>query len=186
MQRLSNGTQVASLPVPIAISGTPGFATAGNPETPLPASEWDADQYNRMQEEIIAPILATGLALDPNNNAQLLAAIKLLINQSFIGSLTNPGYMKIPIVGNPLILQWCRNLTSTVNSAGAGTVTFTFPVAFTTVVLGYSYVLTDEASAYNNWTGVADAPTLAAQTMNILTSAPAGSLCAFSGFVIGV
>ena len=76
MQRLSNGTQVASLPTPIVISGTPGFATAGNPETPLPASEWDADQYNRIQEEIIAPILAAGIALDPSNNAQLLAAIQ--------------------------------------------------------------------------------------------------------------
>jgi hypothetical protein len=77
MQRLANGTQVASLPAPIAESGTPGFATAGNPASSpvvLP-SIWDADQYNRIQEELIAVILAAGLTLDPNNNSQLLLAL---------------------------------------------------------------------------------------------------------------
>jgi hypothetical protein len=94
MQRLANGTQVSGLPTPIVESGTPGYATAGNPATSLPASEWDADQYNRMQEELTAPVLAAGLTLDPNNNGQLLEAIpiiatgRLLATQKLTGTGT--------------------------------------------------------------------------------------------------
>lgn len=33
MHRLSNGKQIASLPTPAAVYGTPGYATTGNPGT---------------------------------------------------------------------------------------------------------------------------------------------------------
>ncbi|HWX48115.1 MAG TPA: hypothetical protein VNZ61_08685 [Roseomonas sp.] len=78
MRRLANGTQVAALPTALAALGTPGFASRGDPAGGQEASVFDADQYNRIQEELVAPILAAGIALDGNNNAQLLAALRTL------------------------------------------------------------------------------------------------------------
>jgi hypothetical protein len=74
MHRLSNGTQVTSLPTPAAVSGTPGYATAGSPGV-TPASVIDPDAFNTHQEELIAVIAAAGITLDKTNNAQLLAAL---------------------------------------------------------------------------------------------------------------
>jgi hypothetical protein len=60
------------------VSGTPQYATAGNPATSTPATNFPAYQYNALQEELIAVIAAAGIAPDRTNNAQLLAAIKKL------------------------------------------------------------------------------------------------------------
>ncbi|WP_454825898.1 hypothetical protein [Paraburkholderia xenovorans] len=72
-------------------TGTPQFATDGNPATNIPATQWPAYQYNAIQEELIAVIKAVGLAPDRTNNAQLLAAIEALIQASapVIGSVRN-------------------------------------------------------------------------------------------------
>ncbi|WP_454825406.1 hypothetical protein [Paraburkholderia xenovorans] len=72
-------------------TGTPQFATDGNPATNIPATQWPAYQYNAIQEELIAAIKGAGLTPDRNNNAQLLAAIEALIQASapVIGSVRN-------------------------------------------------------------------------------------------------
>ncbi|MEF3068055.1 hypothetical protein V2W24_24690, partial [Pandoraea apista] len=79
MDRLiaSNTVPVGSGDVAPA-TGTPGQATDGNPATNTPATRFPAYAFNALQEEIIAAILAGGLALDRNNNGQLAAAIKLI------------------------------------------------------------------------------------------------------------
>jgi hypothetical protein len=68
-------------------TGTPGFATDGNPATNTPATQWPAYAFNAVQEELLAVIAAGGLAFNRNNNAQLLAAIQLLIPSNAPGRL---------------------------------------------------------------------------------------------------
>ena len=57
------------------VSGTPGYATDGNPAVDIPATRFPAYAFNAIQEEIIGVILDAGITLDKTNNAQLLAAI---------------------------------------------------------------------------------------------------------------
>lgn len=56
-----------------------GLFHDGNPATGLIGTFLAAIWHNAVQEEIIAPITAAGLTLDPTNNGQLLAAILALI-----------------------------------------------------------------------------------------------------------
>lgn len=55
--------------------GKHGF-TAGNPATGTPATQLSEIFFDSVQEEICAIIEAAGIALDPNNRAQLLAALR--------------------------------------------------------------------------------------------------------------
>lgn len=61
------------------VSGTPQFATNGNPALSIPATTWAAYQYNAIQEELIGVITGAGLSPDRTNNGQVIAAIKSLI-----------------------------------------------------------------------------------------------------------
>lgn len=60
-------------------SGKNGF-TGGNPQTGELPTALDADFFDSVQEEIARVIESAGLALDKNNNSQLLAAIKALVS----------------------------------------------------------------------------------------------------------
>jgi hypothetical protein len=77
MHRISNGSQVTSLPTPAAVTGTPGFATAGVVGSLAP-TVIDPDTFNTHQEELVGIVLAGALALDKTNNGQVLAALKVL------------------------------------------------------------------------------------------------------------
>jgi hypothetical protein len=57
-----------------------GLFVDGDPVGGQEATVVDAAWLNAMQEEPVRVILAAGLALDPNNNAQLYAALQLMIN----------------------------------------------------------------------------------------------------------
>lgn len=83
MQRLENGTQVASLPTPATPSGTPGYGTNGNPGGGVPASIFDADVFNLHQEEICTVISQAGIELDGTQTDQLYLAIEALIQLKF-------------------------------------------------------------------------------------------------------
>ncbi|CNJ10384.1 phage tail protein [Yersinia bercovieri] len=61
-------------------AGKNGF-TRGNPQTGVPATALDDDYFDAVQEEIAKVIESTGVALNKNNRAQLLAAIQHLITQ---------------------------------------------------------------------------------------------------------
>lgn len=61
-----------------------GFApgnlyTEGNPGLGVPATVVGAEEMNNIQEEIVAPILAAGIALDGGTTNQLLQALDILI-----------------------------------------------------------------------------------------------------------
>ena len=84
---------IASNSVPLAqadtapTTGTPQYATDGNPATNVPATLWPAYAFNALQDEIYNVIIAAGLT--PNRNAwnQLLTAIQSMLQ----GSTTNVG-----------------------------------------------------------------------------------------------
>lgn len=64
------------------VTGTPQYATNGNPVTNTPATDLPAYEFNAVISEIVGTIVGGGLAPDRTNNAQLLAAINKLIIQS--------------------------------------------------------------------------------------------------------
>jgi len=69
-------------------TGTPQFATDGNPASNTPATEWPAYQYNAFQEELVGAITAAGFVPDRTNNGQIAAAIKRL-GSSVVGLARN-------------------------------------------------------------------------------------------------
>lgn len=60
-------------------TGTPGFATDGNPATNTPATIWPAYQVNAFQEELMAVIAAANITPDRTKNNQVAAAITALL-----------------------------------------------------------------------------------------------------------
>lgn len=79
--------------------------TEGDPTIPVPATTVTDDWLNAVQEEAVAIILAAGMALDKNNNAQVLAAIQKLIADKTgiakvgVNGLVNPDGVTIRIDG---------------------------------------------------------------------------------------
>lgn len=61
-----------------------GLFTEGNQLDNVPATRITDDWMNAVQEEIVAVILAAGLALNKANNGQLLAAIQVLATQAVV------------------------------------------------------------------------------------------------------
>lgn len=81
MQRIDGSTRSATLPVPAATgagASSPGFFSRGDPLTGTPPTTLDADWANMIQEEIIAPVVAAGIAPDKADHGQLLAAMRAL------------------------------------------------------------------------------------------------------------
>lgn len=63
-------------------AGKNGY-TDGNPQVGTPATDLNAAMFDAMQEEICGVIEGAGIVLDPNDNAQLLAAFqKIIVNNS--------------------------------------------------------------------------------------------------------
>ncbi|WP_047258011.1 hypothetical protein [Chromobacterium subtsugae] len=84
----------------------------GNPATGALGTPLKGFWFNSIQAEVSAPILAAGLSLDPNNNAQLLQAIMILAN--------NPraGMVSVPVAG-------AANAALTMTQAGFGIINLT-------------------------------------------------------------
>lgn len=70
-------------------TGTPGQATSGNPATNTPATRLPAYAWNAIQEELMAILAAAGIVADRNNNAQVVAAIRRLVQSKAV--LTDTG-----------------------------------------------------------------------------------------------
>lgn len=77
MYRTDADGSVAVMPTPDPI-GTPGFYGPGNPSVGQQATVVSHEHLNAMQEEIAAVVEDVGIVLDKDDNAQLLAAIRLL------------------------------------------------------------------------------------------------------------
>jgi hypothetical protein len=65
-------------------TGTPGYATDGNPATGVPATLWPSYQYNAIQEELIAILVAAGITPDRTSTSQIVAAIKRLVQKTVV------------------------------------------------------------------------------------------------------
>nr|WP_314074898.1 hypothetical protein [uncultured Roseococcus sp.] len=94
MFRIDNSTAAAVLPTPLA-PGVPGYFSAGNPISGTPATVVDADWLNFVQEELIAFLVAAGIAPDRTNLTQVLAACRSM----FAGRLwvfANTGTLVVP------------------------------------------------------------------------------------------
>jgi len=139
MHRISNGTQASNLPVPALVTGTPGFATAGNPAVGLARTIIDPDCYNTQQEELCAVIEAAGITLDKTNAKQLLAALNAMYSRQdgFASDLSPFGYQRLP---GGLVFNWFNALIPGDNVRRP----YDLPMAFARLPLGV--VVSYEAS----------------------------------------
>lgn len=105
--------------------------TGGDPLIPTPATVITTDWLNAIQEEVVAPILAAGIALVKGTNNQLLAALYALFgrlgvnntwsgNQSFGGSISVTASTTLT---GPLTANGTATFNSTVNMVGPLTIT---------------------------------------------------------------
>src|SRR5215211_2067920 len=92
MLRINSANNTALLPAPLADVNAPGYFV-NNPGAG-PGTVLSGDWANRVQEEIVAPILAAGIALDGTKNDQLLAALQLI--RGFQAFLIN-GTFNVPL-----------------------------------------------------------------------------------------
>lgn len=122
MKRIDTSTRAINL----FGAGKDGFKD-GNLALGVAPTNFNALWANMVQEEIANVVEGAGITLDGALRNQLLSAIAALTTQRFTGTnqLLNPngGYQKLP---GGLILQWGLGGLA----AGAGTGTFSFPIAF--------------------------------------------------------
>lgn len=79
------------------VTGTPGWATDGNPLSGTPATEDDAYVQNMIIAELTNVIAAAGITLDDTNWGQLLLALNVMYGGGSGGfSVANPGYLILP------------------------------------------------------------------------------------------
>lgn len=78
MFRIDTPSAVGALPAP-ATAGTPGYFGRGNLATGSPPTTLSADWANMVQEELMAVVTSAGLTPSKTNNAQLLAAIGVIL-----------------------------------------------------------------------------------------------------------
>ncbi len=85
-------------------TGTPGWATDGNPSTNKPATQWPAYAFNAMQEELVALIQGGGQTLNRNDNTLLFKAVKALIESNLerFAPLESPEFTGTPTAPTPV------------------------------------------------------------------------------------
>ncbi len=129
-------------------TGTPGWATDGNPSTNKPATQWPAYAFNAMQEELVALIQGGGQTLNRNDNTLLFKAVKALIESNLerFAPLESPEFTGTPTAPTPVVTDNSTKLSTTafVKSVVAGVAA----VPATTLVSGISRrATTPEAQA---------------------------------------
>jgi hypothetical protein len=137
MRRIKGPGAVTSKPAVVIASGPEGYFTSGDPGGSVPATVVPDWWLTQQQEELLAFLTAAGITPDATgaDMAQVLAAARVLFGGT--GSLTNPGWMRLP---GGLIIQWGKGTTT-----GTSGVTITFPFAFPNAC--FTFQPTDEADA---------------------------------------
>ncbi|GBQ38904.1 glycine-rich domain-containing protein [Komagataeibacter europaeus] len=87
---IGTGTVVEASRDTMPATGTPGWATDGDPAATIPATDFPASHYNMLVAEVVQVILDSGLTLDRTNWGQLSAAIQKLIASPFGGTAFTP------------------------------------------------------------------------------------------------
>ena len=108
-------------------TGSPGYATDGNPATGTPATLWPSYQYNAIQEELIAILTAAGITPDRTTNSQIASAIKRLVQRTII--LADTGAANAYAAANtpPLtVATWLDGTVQQVKIANSNTGTSTY------------------------------------------------------------
>lgn len=118
-----------SRPTP-PVGGTAQYATDGNPSISVPATVWPSYQYNAIQEELIAILAAAGITPDRTNEAQVVLAIRELIQAEAGNYVVDTGSAANIYVGvyAPPIAALTDGLVLRFRAAHANTAASTFAV----------------------------------------------------------
>ncbi|WP_244987565.1 hypothetical protein [Komagataeibacter oboediens] len=87
---IGTGTVVEASRDTMPATGTPGWATDGDPAATIPATDFPASHYNMLVAEVVQVILDAGLTLDRTNWGQLSAAIQKMIASPYGGTVFTP------------------------------------------------------------------------------------------------
>jgi len=68
----------------LAPAGTPGFFTAGNPATGIPATQLNVDWFNGVQTELSNLVTLSGGTLNKTNTTQLYNAVLAVVNTAVL------------------------------------------------------------------------------------------------------
>lgn len=122
------------------VTGTPQYATDGDPATNVQATVWPAYYLNSLMREFMAVLTEGGITPDRTVYTQLRDAIRKMANPAT--SLGASGYVKLP---GGLILQWMPYsvvIASAVNIPVPmhwGQQLLNFPISFPNQMLGYTH-----------------------------------------------
>jgi len=89
MFRIDGATASPTLPAPAAVSGMPGFFTAGDPAVPIPPTAVSVDWLNMIQEELVGILTLAGLVPSKAERGQVAAAIQGLISSGGVSLATD-------------------------------------------------------------------------------------------------
>ncbi len=133
MHRIDGPTAVAALPAPLAVSGTPGFWTNGDPETLTPATVPTQDWFNTVQEEMVGLVLEAGLTPDKADHTQLLAALRVLF-VSATGGATSGAHL-VENGGYRTFADGLKETWGYVDVPGNSSATYTVPLPHTSWII---------------------------------------------------
>lgn len=115
-------------------------------ESPAPATRLSAAWLNTLQEEFAGVIEHAGMTLDPGNDAQLLAALLVVIGQAFSLTVDSDGFMlKLATAAGTVKLETGK-ARGTVTTEITQAIAFRAPFANT----GYRVFLQDVILNANN------------------------------------
>ncbi|WP_058665350.1 hypothetical protein [Achromobacter xylosoxidans] len=97
--------------------GRDGF-TNGDPIAGIPSTDLQAEWFDTLQEEVAAVAETGGVALDPNNNAQLLQGIQRLIAAALTNRPLIRSILDLPSADvGPIIVRECSEVWTWVSTA---------------------------------------------------------------------
>ncbi len=97
--------------------GRDGF-TNGDPIAGIPSTDLQAEWFDALQEEVAAVAETGGVALDPNNNAQLLQGIQRLIAAALTNRPLIRSILDLPTADvGPIIVRECSEVWTWVSTA---------------------------------------------------------------------
>ena len=97
-------------------TGTPGWATNGNPVAQIPATKFPGYHYNGVIQELLAVIQAGGIVPDRTNLAQVLAAIQAITSATSLWtSISAIGASPLPVAPG-----WCNAIEADLIGGGGG------------------------------------------------------------------